>query len=113
MLVWYYIPKGITDIPEMNLRIYGHHWSSPPHEVPYEIYRKYKSMLVLAPYTDEWLSRKYGVCFDPIAFTYHEIKDLPYEVLYGLAAKMGVLDGRGRPKHKTLAMAVRKSLRSL
>ena len=113
MLVWYYIPKGMANIPELNLRIYGHHWCRPPHEVPYWVYRKYKKMLVLAPYTSEWLARKYGIEFEPISFTYGEIKYLPYDVLYSLAAKMGVLEGRGRPKHKTVAMAVRKSLRGV
>lgn len=111
MLVWYYIPGGMANIPELRLRIYGHRFCHPPQEISYGLYRKYKKMLVLAPYTDEWLSKKYGTRFNSIAFMYDEIKHLPYDTLFTLAKKMGVWQRKGRPKHKTLAMLVRRSLR--
>ena len=111
MLVWYYISGGISDIPELNLRVYGYRFIHPPVEISYSIYRKYRKMLTLAPYTSEWLSKKYKTGFGAISFTYNEIKHLPYDTLFTIAKKMGVWDKPGRPKHKALAMLVRRSLR--
>jgi len=111
MLVWYYIPGGISDIPELNLRVYGYSFVHPPAEVSYAVYNKYRKTLVLAPYTGEWLSRKYNADFGDISFTYNEIKRLPYDVLFDIAKKMGLWDKPGRPKHKALAMLIRRSLR--
>ena len=110
MLAWYYIPGGIADIPELNMRIYGYHFFHPPVEIPYGIYRKYKKMLTLAPFTSEWLSRKYGESFD-FSVTYTEITKMPYKTLLMMARKMGVYNGKGNVKHKELASLIRKSLR--
>lgn len=111
MLVWYYIPGGITDISELNLRVYGYRFFHPPAEISYNAYRKYRHILILAPYTNDWLSHKYDIDFGGISFSYDEVKRLPYDVLFDIAKKMGVWNNPGRPKHKTLAMLVRKSLR--
>jgi hypothetical protein len=110
LLAWYYIPGGIADIPELNLRIHGYDFFHLPVEIPYGIYRKYKKMLTLAPLTPEWLTSKYGDSFD-FSVTYTEITKMPYKTLLTMARKMGVYTGKGNVKHKALAMLIRKSLR--
>lgn len=111
MRVWYYISGGISNIPELNLRIYGYKFVHPPVDVSYDLYRRYHKIFVLAPYTSAWLRKKYKVDFGDISFTYGEIKDLPYDTLFMIAKKMEVWNKPGRPKHKVLAMLVRRSLR--
>lgn len=111
MLVWLKSPCAVGVIPEIGGRIYGYKLSYDPREISYELYKRHKKIFKLAPYTHQWLHEKYGSAFEPIAFTYDEVMDLPYDVLHMLAAKMH-LGFRGNPSAKKLKLAIRRSLRS-
>lgn len=111
MLVWLRSPMAIGVIPEIGGRIYGYKLPYDPREISYELYSKYKKIFKLAPYTHQWLHAKYNSGFSPIAFTYDEVMDMPYDILHELAAKMN-LGFRGNPSSKRLRTAIRKSLRS-
>jgi len=110
VLVFARSPGTVSSISELGIRIYGYYWHYPPRDIPYRIYKKCKNSFIQAPYTEVWLSKRFGQHFDAIAFTYDEVPHMPYNVLHKLAAnmKIGLV---GRPNKKTLYMAIRKELR--
>jgi len=110
VLVFARSPGAVSSVGELGIRIYGYYWHYPPRDIPFQIYRKCKNSFIQAPYTEVWLSKRYGQHFEPIAFTYDEVPYIPYNVLHKLAAqmKLGLV---GRPNKRKLYMAIRKELR--
>lgn len=99
VLVWHKNPDCCGYINEMGgIRVYGKRLSYPPRDIPFSLYRKHRSDLVLAPYTHHYFKEKMGIDMEPIAFTWKEVRYLPYKTLYMLSRsfKLGFQYGSTR-----------------
>lgn len=93
MLVYYKEPLGILHINKY--RIYGRKWHRSPIDLPYDIYKSYKELLVDATYRSGYLKERFGCQVSEIAFTVKELRSLPLNTLRKLASELGLLKRRG------------------
>lgn len=75
MLVYHKDPLGYTEIE--GKRIYGRKFAygkMPPAEISFAKYKENASCLETIPYTNTYLSRRFGGAFPPVEF--HHVWDL-------------------------------------
>lgn len=117
VLVWFSSPGGNSIIPEIGERIYGYRLHYSPRDIPEDIYLKYKSDFVQAPYTASWIAYHFGPeNVEPIAFVYDEIKLMPREALRKIARGMKIKfegHGSGAASYKKLTRAILTKIRSV
>lgn len=118
MLVYYYLPNGMSTVPETGEKIYGCALHYPPRDIPYEIYFKYRDEFVDAPYTERWLNKHYKGPFNPISFTYNELIKMPYDLLFNLFEKMQIevpdhRKSRGKYNKAMIVELIKREIRSI
>lgn len=93
MLVFFSYPYGSTIID--GKRIYGYLERHDPVVVPWNTYRQFQKTLIQAPYTKQYLEKRFpGSVFPNITFTYHEIRFLSWEQMCDLCKAFGFTTSR-------------------
>jgi hypothetical protein len=79
MLVHAKTPNGI--IHAGGYRIYGISWGHAPVNLPHNVYKAFKDVLVHATYREGYLTKLFNKPFPEIAFRYNELRYLPHITL--------------------------------
>lgn len=109
MLVYLKEKRGCTQIE--GFRIYGKYYSFGSFgstDVPIEIYKKNKNILLDAPYTKEWLDKKFKSNFPIVNFTIQDIKHMSNKNLVIIAKAMDI---KFTGNHKGICLQERNAIK--
>lgn len=113
MLVFLKEPMAYTTID--GYRIYGRKYSYGSFgstDIPFDTYKKHRSIFEDAEYTEEWLESKFNKKFPPISFTIKELSKMGFTRIISIARLMGInyiWDGKRKPTVSE-RHAIRKSI---
>lgn len=92
-------------------RIYGAAMIQGPTEVPFDLYKQCKDVLISATYREGHLQKLFGRPFPEVAFRYDEVKHLPERTLHLLMERMGISFETDWPKKRKVEL-IKAALRN-